>query len=163
MFHEKCASSYNLCIDRRLLESDAQNRQLIEISSKKEEILHQLQCKEQKLMEDVAALNRQLDMTMADSRRQNDEQREKSIAKDRANLSRVTDLEAQLARCNTQVSHLKKNKEEVQSGCTCVTTNLILHGFNRLNEDSTLVFVTCKISWIKYRQPRRVSKIIFPS
>ena len=99
---------------RRLLESDAQNRQLIEISSKKEEILHQLQCKEQKLMEDVAALNRQLDMTMANSRRQNDEQREKSIAKDRANISRVTDLEAQLARCNTQVNHLKKSKEEVQ-------------------------------------------------
>ena len=77
-------------------------------------MVHQLQCKEQTLLEDVAGLNRQLDTSMADSRRQNEELRERSAAKERAHLSRVTDLESQLTRCNSQTGHLKKNKEEVR-------------------------------------------------
>ena len=99
-------------------------------------MLHQLQRKEQKLLEDVGELNRQLDTSMADSRRQTDELRERNAAKERANLSRVTDLESQLTRCNSQVGHLKKNKEEVGiETIIIIYLNINFYCHQRLNED----------------------------
>ena len=77
-------------------------------------MLHQLQGKEQRLIEDVASLNRQLDSTRADLRKQNEKLQERIAAKERTHLSRVADLESQIARFNSQVSHLKKGKEEVR-------------------------------------------------
>ena len=99
--------------DRRLSEYESQNRELLAISSKKEEIIRQLQLREEKHIEEVASLNRQLDTTRVDARKQLEEYKEKSSSKDRSQLARLADLEAQQGRLSAQNSQLRKSKEEV--------------------------------------------------
>lgn len=99
--------------DRRLSEYESQNRELLAISSKKEEIIRQLQLREEKHIEEVASLNRQLDTTRVDTRKQLEEYKEKSSSKDRSQQARLADLEAQQGRLSSQNSQLRKSKEEV--------------------------------------------------
>lgn len=101
-------------LEKRVEETEQQNRELIAITAKKEEMIQHFQRKEQNLIEEVASLNRELDSFRAESRRQIEDMREKGSSKERATQSRITDLEAQLSRATSQCTQQRKAKEEVE-------------------------------------------------
>ena len=94
-------------------ESEKQNRDLIVITGKKEEMIQQLQRKEQQNLEELASLNRQLDTVRSDSRKHGEELRERAVTKERSNLAHIADLESQLSRATSQCNQLRKSKQEV--------------------------------------------------
>lgn len=94
-------------------ESEVQNREWIITKAKKEEMIQQLQRKEQQHLEELASLNRQLDTMRSDSRKHTDELRERSVTKERSHLAHIVDLESQLNRATSQSNQLRKSKEEV--------------------------------------------------
>lgn len=94
-------------------ECETQNRELLTLNSKKEELVRQLQFKEENYIEEVSSLNRQLESLRADSRKDMEEMREKASFKERSQMARQVDLETQLKRVNAQLNQVKKSKEEV--------------------------------------------------
>ena len=83
------------------------------LNSKKEEIIQQLQFKEENYLEEIGTLKHQLDSLKTESRKEMDDLREKTASKERNQTARQTDLETQLKRVNTQLNQMKKSKEEV--------------------------------------------------
>ena len=83
------------------------------MNSKKEEIIQQLQFKEENYLEEIGTLKHQLDSLKTESRKEMDDLREKTASKERNQTARQTDLETQLKRVNTQLNQMKKSKEEV--------------------------------------------------
>lgn len=101
-------------MDRKLSDSDQQNRELIGVISKKEESLYQSQQRHEDLRAENIRLNQQLESSVLDTRRQVDSQKEKALVKERAAQARITDLEAQLGRATASAAQLKKSKDEAE-------------------------------------------------
>ena len=99
---------------RRLAENEKQNKELLLVTSKKEELIQQLQFKEEQYIEEIASLNRQLDNSRSDTRRQIEDLKDRNESKERSSLVRVADLEAQLGRVNAQLTQVQKTKDEVK-------------------------------------------------
>ena len=99
---------------RRLAENEKQNKELLLVTSKKEELIQQLQFKEEQYIEEIASLNRQLDNSRSDTRRQIEDLKDRNESKERSSLVRVADLEAQLGRVNAQLTQVQKTKDEVR-------------------------------------------------
>lgn len=104
----------NEVLDRKLSDSDQQNRELIGVISKKEESLYQSQQRHEDLRAENIRLNQQLESSVLDTRRQVDSQKEKALVKERAAQARITDLEAQLGRATASAAQLKKSKDEAE-------------------------------------------------
>lgn len=100
-------------IYRRLAENEKQNKELLAITTRKEEIIQQLQIKEEQYIEEMASLNRQLDTAKSDARKRLEEVKERSDSKERSQLAKMADIEAQLGRVNGQLAQTKRAKEEV--------------------------------------------------
>ena len=58
-------------------------------------------------------MTRQLEQAIADSRRQEDEAREKAVARERTSQARILDLEAQLSRVKSEQVQIRRQKEDV--------------------------------------------------
>ena len=58
-------------------------------------------------------MTRQLEQAIADTRRLEEEAREKAIQRERNSQARILDLESQLSRCKTEVLQVKRHKEDV--------------------------------------------------
>ncbi|XP_003386665.2 PREDICTED: outer dense fiber protein 2-like [Amphimedon queenslandica] len=101
-------------LEKKLADSDKQNKDLLLITSKKEELIQQLQFKEEQYIEEIASLNRQLDSSRSDARRQIEDMKNRNESKERSQLARIADLEAQVGRVNAQLSQMQKTKDEVE-------------------------------------------------
>lgn len=104
----------NELLERKLLDSDQQNRELIGVISKKEESLYQSQQRFEDLRAENIRLNQQLESSVLEARRQVDSQKEKALVKERAAQARITDLEAQLSRATATATQLKRSKDEAE-------------------------------------------------
>ncbi|CAH3114400.1 unnamed protein product [Porites lobata] len=104
----------NELLERKLSDSDQQNRELIGVISKKEESLYQSQQRFEDLRAENIRLNQQLESSVLEARRQVDSQKEKALVKERAAQARITDLEAQLSRATATATQLKRSKDEAE-------------------------------------------------
>ncbi|PFX25692.1 Outer dense fiber protein 2 [Stylophora pistillata] len=104
----------NEVLERKLADSDQQNRELIGVISKKEESLYQTQQRQEDLRAENIRLNQQLESSVLDTRRQVDSQKEKALVKERAAHARISDLEAQLSRATVSMAELKRSKDETE-------------------------------------------------
>jgi len=68
-------------LERKLSDSDQQNRELIGVISKKEEALYQTQQRQEDLRAENIRLNQQLESSVLEARRQVDSQKEKALVK----------------------------------------------------------------------------------
>ncbi|XP_020610397.1 outer dense fiber protein 2-like isoform X3 [Orbicella faveolata] len=104
----------NEVLERKLSDSDQQNRELIGVISKKEEALYQTQQRQEDLRAENIRLNQQLESSVLEARRQVDSQKEKALVKERAAQARITDLESQLSRATASAAQLKRSKDEAE-------------------------------------------------
>lgn len=104
----------NEVLERKLSDTDQQNRELIGVISKKEESLYQSQQRFEDLRAENIRLNQQLESSVLEARRQVDSQKEKALVKERAAQARITDLETQLSRATASAAQLKRSKDEAE-------------------------------------------------
>lgn len=98
---------------RRLQELDQQNRELMALTNKKEETIQRLQGRMEEFIREKTALSSQLDSLRADLRHQTEELRERAAGRERADHSRIAELQTQLSRSTVTASQLRRSKEEV--------------------------------------------------
>ncbi|XP_031570587.1 outer dense fiber protein 2-like [Actinia tenebrosa] len=101
-------------LDKKATESEYQNRELLGVLGKKEETLQHNQQRLEDLKAENIRLTSQLEMSLAEARRQAELQREKTIAKERAAQARITDLETQLSRATANAASMKRAKDEAE-------------------------------------------------
>ena len=71
----------HLFLLRRLAEADRQNRDLVAITSKKEEVIQRLQKRSEELLQEITQLNTKVEGARSDNRRQVKELRDKLASK----------------------------------------------------------------------------------
>ncbi|XP_033643032.1 outer dense fiber protein 2-like isoform X2 [Asterias rubens] len=101
-------------IQRRLQESEDQNKELHSIVAKREETIHQNQLRLEDKTRENASLTRQLEQAISDSRHLEEEVREKAIQRERNTQARILDLESQLNRIKTETIQIKRAKEDTE-------------------------------------------------
>ncbi|XP_065830108.1 outer dense fiber protein 2-like isoform X2 [Oscarella lobularis] len=100
--------------ERKLIDVEQHNRELVSLASRKEESLQKSQTRIEELSHEIGSLKRQLDNSLSDSRRQMDEVKERYAAKERTSQARITDLETQLSRVSQSNSQLRRDKDETE-------------------------------------------------
>ncbi|CAJ0968269.1 unnamed protein product [Ranitomeya imitator] len=114
-------------LERRLDDSGAQNRELLQVVAKREETIHQNQLRLEEKTRECASLSRQLEASIEDSRRQasrdiydysNEAQveqtRDRASSKERVTQSKILDLETQLSRTKTELNQFRRSKEDAE-------------------------------------------------
>uniref|UniRef100_A0A4W5RLF2 Outer dense fiber protein 2 n=1 Tax=Hucho hucho TaxID=62062 RepID=A0A4W5RLF2_9TELE len=101
-------------LERKLEEATSQNRDLAGVIAKREETIHSNHlCLEEKSRE-CTHLTRQLEEALEDARLQVSNTRERASTKERSTQSKVVDLETQLSRTATELTTLRRSKEEAE-------------------------------------------------
>uniref|UniRef100_A0A8C7IV79 Outer dense fiber protein 2 n=1 Tax=Oncorhynchus kisutch TaxID=8019 RepID=A0A8C7IV79_ONCKI len=101
-------------LERKLEEATSQYRDLAGVIAKREETIHSNHlCLEEKARE-CTHLTRQLEEALEDARLQVSNIRERASTKERSTQSKVVDLETQLSRTATELTTLRRSKEEVE-------------------------------------------------
>ncbi|KAM8934762.1 outer dense fiber protein 2 isoform 2-T2 [Pelodytes ibericus] len=101
-------------LERRLDDAGIQNRELLQVVSKREESINQTQLRLEEKTRECAALTRQLEASIEDSRRQVDQARERVSSKERVTQSKILDLETQLSRTKAELNQFKRNKDDAE-------------------------------------------------
>ncbi|XP_022099151.1 outer dense fiber protein 2-like isoform X2 [Acanthaster planci] len=101
-------------VQRRLQEAEDQNKELHAIIAKREETIHQNQLRLEDKTRENSSLTRQLEQAISDSRRLEEEGREKAIQRERNAQARIMDLESQLNRIKGEVHQTKRAKEDAE-------------------------------------------------
>uniref|UniRef100_A0A672S1L8 Outer dense fiber protein 2 n=1 Tax=Sinocyclocheilus grahami TaxID=75366 RepID=A0A672S1L8_SINGR len=99
-------------LERKLEEASSQNRELIQVISKREETIHSNQVRLEEKSRECSILTRQLEEALDDARRQVTQTRERAASKERVTQSKIVDLETQLSRTTTELNQLRRAKEE---------------------------------------------------
>ncbi|KAK7131393.1 hypothetical protein R3I94_016510 [Phoxinus phoxinus] len=101
-------------LERKLEEASSQNRDLIQVISKREETIHSNQVRLEEKSRECSILTRQLEEALDDARRQVTQTRERAVSKERVTQSKIVDLETQLSRTKTELNQLQRAKEEAE-------------------------------------------------
>uniref|UniRef100_A0A8C1M7M4 Outer dense fiber protein 2 n=1 Tax=Cyprinus carpio TaxID=7962 RepID=A0A8C1M7M4_CYPCA len=101
-------------LERKLEEANSQNRDLIQVISKREETIHSNQVRLEEKSRECSILTRQLEEALDDARRQVTQTRERAASKERVTQSKIVDLETQLSRTTTELNQLRRAKEEAE-------------------------------------------------
>uniref|UniRef100_A0A671QQV9 Outer dense fiber protein 2 n=1 Tax=Sinocyclocheilus anshuiensis TaxID=1608454 RepID=A0A671QQV9_9TELE len=101
-------------VNRKLEEANSQNRDLIQVISKREETIHSNQVRLEEKSRECSILTRQLEEALGDARRQVTQTRERAASKERVTQSKIVDLETQLSRTTTELNQLRRAKEEAE-------------------------------------------------
>uniref|UniRef100_A0A8C1ZJD1 Outer dense fiber protein 2 n=1 Tax=Cyprinus carpio TaxID=7962 RepID=A0A8C1ZJD1_CYPCA len=101
-------------LERKLEEANSQNRDLIQVISKREETIHSNQVRLEEKSRECSILTRQLEEALDDARRQVTQTRERAASKERVTQSKIVDLETQLSRTITELNQLRRAKEEAE-------------------------------------------------
>ncbi|XP_063792580.1 outer dense fiber protein 2 isoform X2 [Pseudophryne corroboree] len=99
-------------LERRLDDTGAQNRELLQVVAKREETIHQNQLRLEEKTRECASLSRQLEAAIEDSRRQVEQARERVSSKERVTQSKILDLETQLSRTKTELNQFRRSKDD---------------------------------------------------
>uniref|UniRef100_A0A9J8BM32 Outer dense fiber protein 2 n=1 Tax=Cyprinus carpio carpio TaxID=630221 RepID=A0A9J8BM32_CYPCA len=101
-------------LERKLEEASSQNRDLIQVISKREETIHSNQVRLEEKSRECSILTRQLEEALDDARRQVTQTRERAASKERITQSKIVDLETQLSRTTAELNQLRRAKEEAE-------------------------------------------------
>ncbi|KAM9437876.1 outer dense fiber protein 2-like isoform 4-T4 [Salvelinus alpinus] len=101
-------------LERKLEEATCQNRDLVGVIAKREETIHGNQLRLEEKSRECTHLTCQLEEALDDARRQVSQTRERAITKERSTQSKVVDLETQLSRTTTELTTLRRSKEEAE-------------------------------------------------
>eukprot|EP00731_Ephydatia_muelleri_P023786 Em0016g57a len=116
-WHEAMADSRVLSTrmenaEKRAHEVESQNRDLVAIATKKEEVAQKLQHRVDEQCEEIASFRLQLESTKEEAKHLCEQQKDKAVAKDRSYHARIAELESQLNRANSLATQLKRSKDE---------------------------------------------------
>nr|XP_046223982.1 outer dense fiber protein 2-like [Oncorhynchus gorbuscha] len=101
-------------VRQKLEEATSQSRDLAGVIAKREETIHSNHlCLEEKSRE-CTHLTHQLEEALEDARLQVSNTQERASTKERSTQSKVVDLETQLSRTATELTTLRRSKEEVE-------------------------------------------------
>jgi len=100
--------------ERKVLEADEHNKNLINMVTKKDDAIEAQQLRVEELLRDNTELSQQLETTLSSCRRQVETLKEKGALKERSASSRIEELEAQLGRVSSTTSQLKAMKDEAE-------------------------------------------------
>ncbi|XP_056302664.1 outer dense fiber protein 2 isoform X1 [Danio aesculapii] len=101
-------------LERKQEEANSQNRDLIQVISKREETIHSNQVRLEEKSRECSILTKQLEEALDDARRQVTQTRERAASKERVTQSKIVDLEAQLSRTSTELNQLRRAKDEAE-------------------------------------------------
>ncbi|KAK6304978.1 hypothetical protein J4Q44_G00237580 [Coregonus suidteri] len=101
-------------LERKLEEATCQNRDLVGVITKREETIHGNQLRLEEKSRECMHLTRQLEEALDDARRQVSQTRERAVTKERSTQSKVVELETQLSRTATELTTLRRSKEEAE-------------------------------------------------
>eukprot|EP00118_Oscarella_pearsei_P010833 m.68673 g.68673 ORF g.68673 m.68673 type:complete len:777 (+) comp35546_c0_seq3:117-2447(+) len=100
--------------ERKLLDIEQHNRELVSLATRKEESLQKAQNRIEELSHEIGSLKRQLDNSLSEGRRHVEEMRDRGSVKERTAQARITDLETQLSRVSQTNSQLRREKDETE-------------------------------------------------
>ncbi|KAJ8260995.1 hypothetical protein COCON_G00167180 [Conger conger] len=101
-------------LERKLSDASAQNRELVQVVSKREDSIHSGQLRLEEKSRECSALVRQLEEALDSARRQMVQTRERASSKERATQAKVLELETQLSRTKTDLNQLRRDKEDAE-------------------------------------------------
>ncbi|XP_072344924.1 outer dense fiber protein 2 isoform X4 [Scyliorhinus torazame] len=104
-------------LERKLEDLDTQNRELTQVVTKREETIHHSQQRLEDKSRECTSLARQLEVAVDDARRQVssvDQTRERTQSKERTTQSKIMDLETQLSRTKTELTQLRRSKDDAE-------------------------------------------------
>ncbi|XP_048469698.1 uncharacterized protein LOC125486389 [Rhincodon typus] len=101
-----------IIVCRKLEDLDAQNRELTQVVTKREETIQHNQQRLEEKSRECTSLARQLEAAIEDARRQVDQTRERALSKERTTQSKIMDLETQLSRTKTELTQLRRSKDD---------------------------------------------------
>uniref|UniRef100_A0A8D0HD48 Outer dense fiber protein 2 n=1 Tax=Sphenodon punctatus TaxID=8508 RepID=A0A8D0HD48_SPHPU len=101
-------------LERKLEMTNAQNIEFLQVIAKREESIHQSQLRLEEKTRDCGSLARQLEMAVDDAKRQVEQTRDRAVSKERAAQSKMLDLETQLSRTKSELTQLRRSREDPQ-------------------------------------------------
>uniref|UniRef100_A0AAQ5ZB06 Outer dense fiber protein 2 n=1 Tax=Amphiprion ocellaris TaxID=80972 RepID=A0AAQ5ZB06_AMPOC len=101
-------------LERKLEDAGSQNSGLLAVVAKREETIHSNQLHLEEKTRECSLLSRKLEEALDDARQQMSETRERAATKERSIQSKILDLETQLSRTTSEISQLRRSKEEVE-------------------------------------------------
>ncbi|XP_028273483.1 outer dense fiber protein 2 isoform X2 [Parambassis ranga] len=100
-------------LERKLEEAGGQNSDLLAVIAKREETIHSNQLRLEEKTRECSLLSRKLEDALDDARQQMSETRERAATKERSTQSKIVELETQLSRTTSEISQLRRSKEEL--------------------------------------------------
>ncbi|XP_075865197.1 outer dense fiber protein 2 isoform X12 [Microcebus murinus] len=100
-------------LERKLEATSAQNIEFLQVIAKREEAIHQSQLRLEEKTRECGSLARQLEGAIEDARRQVEQTKEHALSKERAAQNKILDLETQLSRTKTELSQLRRSRDDV--------------------------------------------------
>ncbi|KAL4609565.1 outer dense fiber protein 2 [Arapaima gigas] len=101
-------------LDRKLEEANSQNRDLLQVISKREETIHNNQLHLEEKSRECSLLARQLEEALEDARSQVAHTRERAASKEHSTQAKLLDLESQLSRTKSELEQLRRAKEDAE-------------------------------------------------
>ncbi|XP_023556024.1 outer dense fiber protein 2 [Octodon degus] len=99
-------------LERKLEATSAQNVEFLQVIAKREEAIHLSQLRLEEKTRECGSLARQLESALEDARRQVEQTKEQALSKERVAQNKILDLETQLSRTKTELSHLRRSRED---------------------------------------------------
>ncbi|KAJ8388745.1 hypothetical protein AAFF_G00129780 [Aldrovandia affinis] len=100
-------------LERKLEETNAQNRDLVQVIAKREETIHSNQLHLEEKSKECSALTFNLDNALVGAQQQMDQTRERATSKERSTQSKILDLETQLSRSQAELNQLRRSKDDI--------------------------------------------------
>eukprot|EP00795_Rhopilema_esculentum_P011002 gene11002-19842_t len=100
--------------ERKLEDSKSYRDELANTLNKREDSIHVLQERLDEQRHENTRLTQQVEIALADAKRQAEIQREKALSKERTAQARILDLESQLSRSAATAQQLKKTKDDAE-------------------------------------------------
>ncbi|KAI1900679.1 hypothetical protein AGOR_G00052390 [Albula goreensis] len=101
-------------LERKMEETNAQSRDLIQVIAKRDETIHSSQLNLEEKSQECGVLMQKLEDALLEAQQQMEQTRERAAAKERATQSKVLGLEAQLSRTQAELDQLRRSREEVE-------------------------------------------------
>ncbi|KAK6312999.1 hypothetical protein J4Q44_G00163460 [Coregonus suidteri] len=101
-------------IERKLEEANLQNRDMVHVIGKREETIHSTQKQLEERARECSILSKQLEQAFEDGQRQADQSLERALLKERSIQAKALDLESQLGLKRTELSQLRRSKEDME-------------------------------------------------
>uniref|UniRef100_H0WIM2 Outer dense fiber protein 2 n=1 Tax=Otolemur garnettii TaxID=30611 RepID=H0WIM2_OTOGA len=99
-------------LERKLEATSAQNIEFLQVIAKREEAIHQSQLRLEEKTRECGSLARQLETAIEVPCVQVEQTKEHALSKERAAQNKILDLETQLSRTKTELSQLRRSRED---------------------------------------------------